>query len=102
MPSRSTFFFNRLSAFSTDSPFLSLISVNADSLPLRELWASADIHCPLRPPSQREGSVVLAGQGVNLQSGEWLNQLDFRDQPAHGRRHGSAPRNCAAQSGARG
>src|SRR2546421_3738915 len=37
MPSRSIFFFNRRSAFSTDSPFLSLISVNADSLPLRHL-----------------------------------------------------------------
>src|SRR5687767_949985 len=35
VPSRSIFFFNRRSAFSTDSPFLSLISVNSNSLPLR-------------------------------------------------------------------
>ena len=35
VPSRSIFFFNRRSAFSTDSPFFSLISVKTISLPLQ-------------------------------------------------------------------
>jgi len=34
VPSRSIFFFNRRKAFSTDSPFFSLISVKLLSLPL--------------------------------------------------------------------
>src|SRR6185503_18477783 len=40
VPSRSIFFFNRRNALSTDSPFLSLISVNWYSLPLRAIGKS--------------------------------------------------------------
>src|SRR6266542_5856175 len=65
-PSRSIFFFNRRSAFSTDSPFVSLISVNADSLPLRDLGAHGQ-SSPVSAFKSGGKRVVLAGNRVNLQ-----------------------------------
>src|SRR5512136_2454733 len=44
VPSRSSFFFSRRSAFSTDSPFLSLISVKTHSLPLQGPRDSPGLH----------------------------------------------------------
>ena len=44
VPSRSIFFFNRRSAFSTGSPFLSLISVKTLSLPLQRPRDTPDLH----------------------------------------------------------
>src|SRR3954471_11887478 len=48
VPSRSMRFFKRRKAFSTDSPFFSLISVNSFSLPLADVqrWAWGLITLP--------------------------------------------------------
>jgi len=46
VPSRSILFFNRRSALSTGSPFLSLISVKSLSLPLQGPRDASDLHGP--------------------------------------------------------
>src|SRR5947199_3909992 len=58
VPSRSIFFFNRRSALSTDSPFLSLISVKSNSHPLRDLGHINGLE-PLLPFGQVRRLILL-------------------------------------------
>ena len=46
VPSRSSFFFSRRSAFSTESPFFNLIAVKSLSLPLQGPRDASDLHGP--------------------------------------------------------
>src|SRR5262252_8018999 len=66
VPSRSIFFFNRLRAFSTDSPFFNLISVKTLSLPLQRLLDSSGLNRPALLFSQAQ-QVILSNGFVNRQ-----------------------------------
>src|SRR5947209_15631164 len=74
VPSRSIFFFNRRSALSTDSPFLSLISVKSNSHPLRDLGAPP--LCSGCGHSVKHQRLSLGSQRVNGQ------RLGSRTRPA--------------------
>src|SRR5262249_53884344 len=63
VPSRSIFFFKRRRAFSTDSPFLSLISVKLYSLPLPGPGASLRGYGPQRVSRERVWSLVWLSTG---------------------------------------
>jgi hypothetical protein len=71
-------FFKRRKAFSTDSPFFNLISVNADSLPSDDLSGPAAGDSSTILPTVRGRTVVFPGNAVNLQ-----NRLNFRQNKMH-------------------
>ena len=80
VPSRSIFFFNRRSAFSTGSPFLSLISVKTVSLPSQSAarglnWRTAS---PVRVRRRQSSSLPSPVNRQNQTSGVPVQDLGKR------------------------